>query len=102
MSKFVLYVDYEDIKNTIGWEYQEMNATTAVDAIVEADAMFDNDTMFLVRIMEKVGKAEKVDDYRVQRYEAILEKRSTSWVKYTNHAVDHYTAKYGDRFKLVK
>lgn len=78
-----------------------MNAKTILEAIIEADTVHDSKTMYLVRIMEKSGKVEKVaSDVKGQTYKAILEKRSTKWAKFEGgHAVMRYTAKYAEWFE---
>ena len=50
--------------------------------------------MYLIRILEKTGKSEKVEsDTKVQMYTAILEKCSTKWTEFTNHKALHFKVK---------
>lgn len=77
MKKFVLYIDY---KKTGSYSYKTMKATNIVDAIIEADEAYDQDSIYLMRIMEKVGKTVKENDYKVEMYKAVMCKRS-AWHK---------------------
>lgn len=101
--KYVLYIDYRASYKPLPYEYRPMDAKTMAEAIVEADAVHDPETMYLVRIMEKKGKAPKVEsDVKAQTYEAILEKRSTKWTAMeSEHGVNHYVAKFCDWFEII-
>lgn len=101
--KYVLYIDYRASYKPMYSEYRPMNAKTIAEAIIEADAVHDSETMYLIRIMEKNGKVEKVEsDIKAQSYEAIMEKRSTKWTaEGRDHSVKHFTAKFGDWFEIV-
>ena len=80
-----------------------MNAKTMAEAVIEADATHDSETMYLIQIMEKAGKVEKVGGgVRAQTYKAIMEKRSTKWAaREQAHSVKHFTAKFADWFEIV-
>lgn len=101
--KYVLYIDYRASYKPMYSEYRPMNAKTIAEAIIEADAVHDSETMYLIRIMEKNGKVEKVEsDIKAQAYKAIMEKRSTKWTaEEQDHSVKHFTAKFGDWFDIV-
>lgn len=101
--KYVLYIDYRAAYKPMTSEYRPMNAKTIADAIIEADAAHDSETMYLIRIMEKSGRAEKVEsDIKAQTYKAIMEKRSTKWAaEEQEHSVKHYTSKFGDWFEIA-
>ena len=59
--------------------------------------------MYLIKIMEKRGKIEKVEsDVKAQTYTAIMEKRSTKWAAAeTSHSAKHFMAKFGDWFEIA-
>ena len=101
--KYVLYIDYRASYKPMTCEYRTMNAKNIAEAIIEADAVHDSETMYLVRIMEKSGKVEKVEsDIKAQSYEAIMEKRSTKWTsEVQDHRVKHFTTKFSDWFEIV-
>ena len=101
--KYILYIDYRASYKPMTSEYRSLNAKTIADAIIEADAIHDYDTMYLIRIMEKRGKIEKVErDIKAQTYTAIMEKRSTKWAAAeTNHSAKHFMAKFGDWFEIA-
>lgn len=101
--EFVLYVDYRCEYKPMTAEYFPMEAKTIEDAIIEADAKHNSDTMYLIRIMKKVGHVELVErGIRVQCYEACMEKRSTRWNKAeTKHTAARYIASFGDWFETV-
>ena len=101
--KYVLYIDYRASYKPMTYEYRPMNAKNIAEAIIEADAVHDTKTMYLIRIMEKSGKVEKIaSDIKAQSYEAIMEKRSTKWTsEVQGHRVKHFTAKFGDWFEIV-
>ena len=101
-KQYVLYIDYR-AKHNPPYEYLAMDAENMQDAIVEADKIHNVDTMYLVRLMEKRGKVEKVQSgVKVQTYKAIIEKRSTKWANMeTYHEVGRYMAKYGEWFEII-
>lgn len=101
--KYVLYIDYSASYKPMTCEYRALNAKNIAEAIIEADAIHDLKTMYLVRIMEKRGKVEKVEsDVKAQTYTAIMEKRSTKWTEAErDHSVQHIMTKYSDWFETV-
>lgn len=101
--KYVLYIDYRASCKPVTFEYRALNAKTTAEAVIEADAIHDQETMFLVRIMEKSGKVEKVEsDVKAQTYTAIMEKRSTKWAAFEGcHGVKHFMMKFCDWFEIV-
>lgn len=101
--KYILYIDYNASYKPMTSEYRTLNAKTIGEAIIEADAIHDQKTMYLIRIMEKRGKIEKVEsDVKAQTYTAIMEKRSTKWaVAETEHSAKHFITKFSDWFEIV-
>ena len=75
--KFTLCIDYKAATGK-GLEYIQMNATKILDAISEADGMW-NDEIYMMQIMEKEGKTERMDWSRVTTYRAVLARRSYGW-----------------------
>lgn len=101
--RYVLYIDYRASYKPMYSEYRPMDAKTMAEAVIEADATHDPSTMYLIRIMEKTGKPEKVEsDIKAQAYKAILEKRSTKWtVNEREHIAKHFIAKFGDWYDIA-
>lgn len=101
--KYVLYIDYRASYKPMYCEYHPMNAKTIAEAIIEADAIHDPETMYLIQIMEKTGKVEKVGGgVKVQAYKAFMEKRSTKWAaREQPHSVNYFTAKFADWFEIA-
>ena len=101
--KYILYVDYRASYKPMTSEYRPMNAKNIAEAIIEADAAHDPETMYLIRVMEKNGKIETVErDVKAQTYKAIMEKRSTKWAaQESEHTAKHYTAKFADWYEIV-
>ncbi len=101
--KYVLYIDYNASYKRMTWEYRVMTAKNIAEAIIEADAIYNQDTMYLIRIMEKRGKLEKVaSDVKAQTYTAIMEKRSTKWLAMErSHSVKHFMSKFYDWFETA-
>ena len=101
--KYVLYIDYRASYKPMYCEYRPMNAKNIAEAIVEADATHDSNTMYLIRVMEKSGKIEKVEsDIKAQAYKAIMEKRSTKWAtQEREHIVKHYMTKFSDWYDIA-
>lgn len=101
--KYILYIDYSASYKPMTSEYCAMNAKNIAEAIIEADAIHNPNTMYLIRIMEKRGKIEKLGgDIKVQTYTAIMEKRSTKWAAAeTNHSAKHFMTKFGDWFEIA-
>lgn len=101
--KYIFYIDYNASYKRMTWEYRAMTAKNIAEAIIEADAIYNQDTMYLIRIMEKRGKLEKVaSNVKAQLYTAIMEKRSTRWLAMeNNHDVKHFMSKFADWFETV-
>ena len=101
-NQYVLYIDYRT-SHKPAYEYAVMEAENLQEAIVEADRIHDIDTMYLVQIMEKIGKVEKVEsDIKARTYRAILEKRSTKWDTVESlHSVKRCFSKYGEWFDII-
>ena len=106
--KYVLYIDYRASYKPLYSEYKPLEAKNIKEAIIEADTMHDTNTMYLIRIMEKTGKVEKVEsDVKAQTYTAIMEKRSTKWAAMDEetyngqHQVKHFYAKFGDWYEIA-
>lgn len=106
--KYVLYIDYRAEYKPMTSEYKPLEAKNIKDAIIEADAIHDINTMYLIRIMEKTGKVEKVEsDVKAQTYTAIIEKRSTKWAALDKetyngqHQVKYFYAKFANWFEIV-
>lgn len=107
--KYILYVDYRANYKPMFSEYKPLEAKNIKEAIIKADAMYNADTVYLIRIMEKTGKIEKVEsDIKVQTYTAIMEKRSTKWVAMDEtqtyngrHQVKHFYTKFCDWYEIA-
>lgn len=101
--KYVLYINYNASHKGMLWKYRAMTAKNIAEAVIEADAIYNQDTMDLIRIMEKQGKLEKVEsNVKAQTYTAIMEKRSTKWLAMErNHSVKHFMSKFDDWFETV-
>lgn len=99
--EYVLYIDYKCEYKPMTSEYREMVAETLMDAVIEADAIHDQ-TMYLIKIMEKTGRVEKVaSGVKSREYMAIMEKRSIRWTKAeTVHRVKQFMTKYGSWFEI--
>ena len=100
--KYVLYIDYRASYKPLTSEYRKLVAKTLSDAILEADAQYNPDTMYLMRIMVKAGKAEKVEsDIKCTAYRAKFERR-TRWTE-TNaeHIVGYYKAPFSEWFEIM-
>lgn len=106
--KYVIYIDYNASYRPMYSEYRPLEARNIKEAIIEADAMHDINTMYLIRIMERAGKAEKVEKgVKAQTYTAILEKRSTKWTDMDvehmdgKHSIKYFYAKFGDWYEIL-
>ena len=74
--KYALYIDYRATEKK-GYEYIKMNAKNILEAIEEAEKVYNPETMYLIRIMEKSGKIERVNSHEThQLYTALECKRS--------------------------
>lgn len=98
--KYVMYIDYRKVGKI---EYLPLNAKAIGEAIVEADEMHNPDTMYLIRLMEKDGKCEKVEsDLKAQVYTAFMEKRSSKWAHFEGeHSARHYISKFADWYETL-
>ena len=100
--KYVLYIDYCADYKPLTYEYKGLEAKTLSGAILEADAQYNPDTMYLMRIMVKDGKAEKVEsDIKRTSYRAKLERR-TRWTETNDeHIVGYYKAPFAEWFEIL-
>jgi len=83
--KYIIYIDYKADYTANGGkdsEFIKAEAKTLLDAIAEADALY-NGNVYLIRIMEKDGKASRANGCTAQLYRAILCKRSAGWHRNT-------------------
>lgn len=107
--KYILYIDYRCGHKPLTSEYKPLKAQNFKEAIIEADAIHNINTMYLIRIMEKTGKVEKVETgVKAQTYTAIIEKGSTKWADMNaeqtyngQHQAKHFYAKFGDWYEIV-
>ena len=100
--KYVLYIDYRANYKPLTSEYRKLEAKTLSDAILEADKQYNSDTIYLMRIMVKDSKAEKVEsDIKRTAYRAKFERR-TRWTE-TNaeHVVGYYKAPFVEWFEIM-
>ena len=100
--KYILYIDYSASYKPMTSEYRKLEAKTLSDAILEADAQYNPDTMYLMRIMVKDGKAEKVEsDIKRTVYRAKFERR-TRWTE-TNaeHIAGYYKSPFAEWFEII-
>ena len=100
--KYVLYIDYRANYKPLTSEYRKLDAKTLSEAILEADAQYNPDTMYLMRIMAKDGKAEKVEsDIKRIAYRAKLERR-TRWTETdAEHVAGYYKAPFAESFEIM-
>ena len=73
--KYVLYIDYR-ANSVKPYEYRTMNAKNFREAIEEAEKIYNSETMYLIRIMEKEGKVYSANGCKNQNYRAVECKRS--------------------------
>lgn len=104
--KYVLYIDYCSTAAK-AYEYKAMTANNITDAIIEAGYQFTNE-MYLIRIMQKVGKTTTEKGIKREIYKAILcERASKRWHKNNNangereHNVARYTGYNTEWYELV-
>ena len=101
--RYVLYIDYRADYKPLTYEYKGLEAKTLTGAILEADAFYNPDTVYLMRIMVKAGKTEKVEtDIKCTEYRAELERR-TRWAKIerVDHSVEYYKAPFAEWFEIM-
>lgn len=100
--KYIIYIDYRANYKPMTCEYRPLNAKTIKEAVIEADTIHNSETMYLVKIMEKSGKFEKVEsDIKAQTYAAIMEKRSKWAAAETEHKAKRFVAKFGEWFEIA-
>ena len=100
--KYILYIDYSASYKPMTSEYRKLEAKTLSDAILEADAQYNQNTMYLMRIMVKDGKVEKVEsDIKRTAYRAKLERR-TRWAEIdVDHVAGYYKAPFAEWFEIM-
>lgn len=100
--KYVLYIDYRASYKPLTSEYRKLEAKTLSEAILEADTQYNPNTMYLMRIMVKAGKAEKIEsDVKCTPYRAEYERR-TRWTEIdTEHVVGYYKAPFAEWFEIM-
>ena len=84
MKKYVLYIDYKVNQGpACGYAYKMIDADNLLDAIRTADNTFSQ-RVYLMQIMEKVGRIEKdADGWKIETFEAVLCRRSYGWHRNT-------------------
>ena len=97
MKKYLLYTDYRANEGpACGYSYEAINAANIYEAIEIADRKF-SERVYLMRIMEKVGKIETPykAGYKYETYEATLCRRSYGWHRNTieNSESEHRATK---------
>ena len=100
--KYVLYIDYRTSYKPLTSEYRKLEAKTLSNAILEADKQYNPDTIYLMRIMTKDGKTEKVEsDIKRTAYRVKLERR-THWTETdVEHVVGYYKAPFAEWFEIM-
>ena len=82
---YLIYRDFKAGTHHIGYDYTTIEAKSQFEAVCEADKMWieEADRLYLMRIMAKAGKVEKMDDgWKRQKFAAVLCKRSNmGWHK---------------------
>ena len=99
--KYIIYIDYKADYTANGGkdsEFIKAEAKNLLDAIAEADALY-NENVYLIRIMEKDGKAAKENGCTAQLYKAILCKRSAGWHRNTESESEQIHLAYHTRGK---
>ena len=77
MKKYIAMIDWKvEFKN--GFDYVELDAENAVEAIEKADDLW-NENVYLIKIMEKAGKINRYEGFKVTTYTSILCRRSFGW-----------------------
>ena len=101
--KYILYIDYK-ANSGKSYEYRAMTAKNLIEAITEADEIHNPETMYLIRIMEKIGKVEKENNYKVQYYKAIMCKRSDWHLNNPENCENIHFAKrsYNNKFECIE
>lgn len=100
--KYILYIDYRANYKPLTSEYCKLEAKTLSDAILEADKQYNPDTMYLMRIMVKDGKTEKVEsNIKCTAYRAKLERRARWAETDTRHVVGYCKAPFAEWFEIM-
>ena len=85
--QYVLYIEYKASEDA-SYEYKMLNAKSLEDAIIEADEIYNPETMYLIRVMQRQGGAyrpfNRGKDIRAFRYRAIECKRTADNVWHAN------------------
>lgn len=83
MKKYVAIIDY---KAKFGkFDQVELDAVNLLEAMKKAENLFDVDTVYMIQLAEKEGKAVKRDGATYVRYNVILENRGHGWNNYDNY-----------------
>lgn len=98
--KYIIYKDYLSGQHHIGYEYLTTEAKTDFEALEAAEKEYDEDRLYLIRIMKAEGKPKVCtpDGWKKQLYKAVMCKRSNSVGWHANdeqHAESvHYAYRY--------
>lgn len=77
--KYVALIDYMANKGNNGFDFIALEAKNETQAIIEADHMM-NDDIYLIKLMKKTGKAEKIETgIKATKYTSILVRRRHNW-----------------------
>lgn len=97
--KYIIYKDYLSGEHHIGYEYMTIDAKTDFEAIEAAEKEWDENKLYLIRIMKKEGRPEAYyDGWKKQLYKAVMCKRSNKvgWHANTkeNYEEPHFAYRY--------
>ena len=104
---YLALIDYKANKGNNGFDYKEIEAKNVVEAILVADHMINNDDIYLIKLMKKEGKAEKIGGgIKATKFKSFMVRRQCNW-----HASDtdgefvttvtRYTDKYGNYYEIT-
>ena len=107
--KYLVLIDYKANKGNNGFDYKEIEAKDVTEAILTVDHMINNDDIYLLKLMKKEGRTEKVEGcegVKATHYQSFLVRRRHNW-----HASDRdgeyvttvnkYTDKYGSWYEIA-
>lgn len=79
MKQYIVYIDYLS-GNQKEYEYLPVQAVSLGEAMMEADSIWNPETMYLTRVLAPVGRWQKENkNWRRKLYKAICCKRSCRW-----------------------
>lgn len=105
--KYLILIDYKANKGNNGFDYKEIDVKDVTEAIITADRMINDNDIYLIKLLKKAGKTEKIEDgIKATPYKSFLVRRQHNWHASDKDGenvttVNKYSSKFGTWFDIA-